>query len=169
LIHAFYIMGNNTLAFLVGSRTPPWAIVAFTLITLVVVGIFVRAAVRAPYFNPKIRWWENKPRFAITLQVELANDRTHIVGETYNISEGGMYMVGDPEISIGENFKIKLSRNGTETVQCEGRVVWVNPAGEKLPQGFGITFTEIDRPGLKEIKSYIVDQKRVLKEKAEYR
>jgi len=165
LVHMFFILGNNTLSFLVGSRTPPWAIIIFSLVTLVILLTFVRKEIRAPYFNPRIRWWESKPRYAITMQVEMGNDRMKITGETYNISEGGMFMVSQSDVEIDEEFSVKLMRDHSDSIHCEGRIVWVNPSGEALPQGFGFQFTQIEKPAIFEIRRYIRDQKKVLKHK----
>jgi len=165
LVHMFFILGNNTLSFLVGSRTPPWAIIIFSLVTLVVLLTIVRKEIRAPYFNPKVRWWEAKPRYAMVMQVEMGNDRMKITGETFNISEGGMFMVSPSEVKIDEKFNINLMREKTDSIYCEGRIVWVNPSGEALPQGFGFQFTQIDQPAILEIRRYIKDQKKVLKDK----
>lgn len=169
LVHLGLIVVNNMIAWLKGSRTPTWAIWAFTAFTFVVLITFVRKTIREPYFNPRVRWWETKPRFAMTLQVALGNDRTRLTGETFNISEGGMFMVSDASVSIDEKFSAKLSRNGGDPINCEGQVVWVNPAGQSLPQGFGFMFTGLDRGGLAEIRRYIKDQKQLLRDKAVYR
>jgi Tfp pilus assembly protein PilZ len=157
------------LAYLVGSRSPAWMLFLQMLITLAVLVIFVREAVRAPYFNPRIRWWEAKPRYAITLNVALENERLKVEGETYNISVGGFFIISDAEIQIDEVFKARLSRNGAEPVECAGKVVWLNSAGKDPPQGFGFVFTEIGPPALGEIRRYIRDQKRVMKDKARAR
>lgn len=169
LVHMLFLLGNNVLAFLVGSRTPPWAIIAFTLVTLTVLLTFVRNTVRAPYFNPRIRWWESKPRYAITLKVAVQNDRTQFQGETFNISEGGLFMASETPVTISEMFKLQISRNGETPVEAQGQVVWVNPPGQKLPQGFGFCFTELNANALGEIRRYIKDQRQVLKESAVYR
>ena len=169
LVHMFYILGNNTLAFLVGSRTPPWAILIFSIVTLGVLLTFVRKEIRAPYFNPRVRWWESKPRYAISLKVEMENQRTQISGETFNISEGGMFMVSDADVKINEEFGIQMIRNGSNPVQSHGKIVWVNPAGQSLPQGFGFQFTRIEKSAISEIRQYIKDQKKVLKGKALFR
>ncbi len=169
LAHLIYITGNNTVALFVGSRTPHWAIYVFTVITFVVLLTFVRKEIRAPYFNPRVRWWETKPRYKITLDVEMSNDRTEITGETYNISEGGMFMVSEDDVNINEHFNVKLSRKEVNPVSCEGNIVWINKDNPNIPSGFGFKFSRLDKEGLLVIKSYIKEQKKLLKEEAQIR
>ncbi len=172
IAHLLYVLGNNLLAFLVGRTVTPWWVVGLnTVVTLAVIVFFVRRVIRAPYFNPRVRWWESKPRYAVTLKVKLKNERAQIEGETFNISLGGLFMVSNAAVGIDEPFELVLTRNGDAPadVACKGRVVWINPQGQKLPQGFGVMFTKVERPALDFISAYIVEQKKVLKENVEVR
>ena len=94
----------------------------------------------------------------------MVNEDQSFEGETYNISEGGLYMVSNARVMIGESYQIKLRRGETQIAETSGKVVWVNPPGGALPQGFGLVFSELDMAGVKEIKRYIKDQKSMHKE-----
>ncbi|MFQ5560287.1 MAG: PilZ domain-containing protein, partial [Nitrospinota bacterium] len=161
LVHILFLMINNALAIHKGSATPPYAITLFTVATFVFLMVFVRKEVLAPYFNPRIRWWESKPRYAVTLQVTISNNRLTGDGETFNISETGMFMASPLDVRLDEKFLITMQMPDQTPVHCDGSVVWVNRADStNAPRGFGVLFTDPDYSCLDTIRHYLKEQKK---------
>lgn len=53
---------------------------------LAVAGMIIHSNVRAPYFNPRLRYWEQKPRVAVRLQANLGGGDDVLEGETPSMS-----------------------------------------------------------------------------------
>src|SRR5690606_25820697 len=98
------------------------------LFTATIMGYFIRKHVRAPYFNPRLRWWESAPRFQLETAVELSHteptDETvrkgfPVTGRLSDISIGGAFVVTDAKFDLGEmlicNFRL-----GNEHIETPG-------------------------------------------------
>jgi hypothetical protein len=57
----------------VGNIMPIYAVALVYLVNILVVGYFLIPAVRALYFDPRLRWWETKPRFSVDIEVKFFN------------------------------------------------------------------------------------------------
>jgi hypothetical protein len=54
---------------------------------------FLIPAVKEVYINPRLRWWESKPRYIYTAPINLhLNEEEKLKGEIHNISEGGVFI-----------------------------------------------------------------------------
>lgn len=62
-----------------------------TLVDLAVVGYFLIPAVRALYFDPRLRWWEASPRYRANRQGRWKSGETQGEGEIANFSVGGLF------------------------------------------------------------------------------
>ncbi len=67
--------------------------------------------VRAAYLDPKLRWWESKPRYLINEQVELNSE---IIGEggltakINNFSEGGLFLGTEKKLHVGDVVDVRF-------------------------------------------------------------
>ncbi|HPI40569.1 MAG TPA: PilZ domain-containing protein [Pseudobdellovibrionaceae bacterium] len=69
-----------------------WPIVMVYLINIGVVSYFFIPAVRAIYFDPRLRWWESKPRYNFEKEVQVSFEDQKTKGMLKNISEGGAFI-----------------------------------------------------------------------------
>jgi hypothetical protein len=75
-------------------------------INILYVSYILLPNVRAAYFNPKLRWWENKPRYVFKTDVLVFENENEIKGSMTNISEGGMFLELDGIIDTSKNIKV---------------------------------------------------------------
>jgi hypothetical protein len=117
---------------------------ALTLFTLVVVNglniafasYFLLPAVRATYFDPKLRWWESKPRFKIDI-IATVNDRQESICD---ISAGGVFVRNMQKLTLGSTILLRFGLNSLQ-FDGKGRVVHLRNEGN----GAGIQFIELNR------------------------
>lgn len=61
-------------------------------INLSVLTYFLSPQAKQVFLNKKIRWWQQKPRFTISLPAQVILDGQSIPAIIQNISEGGLYL-----------------------------------------------------------------------------
>ncbi len=90
---------------------------------LAIVSYFLIPAVRAAYFNPRLRWWENKPRYKVNLEGMIKGAFGETPAEVVNLSEGGAFVSTSAELQPED--KVDLHFNVFDRVfGIEGRVVY---------------------------------------------
>ena len=86
-------------------------LIAFYVINLLVVGYFILPQVRQVYFDPRLRWWETKPRFKAEFETAFTWVDQKGTGEIKNLSEGGLFIETDLKMNtlgrIDIDFKYK--------------------------------------------------------------
>lgn len=119
------------------------ALVLFYVINIFVVGYFLLPTVRQIYFDPRLRWWETKPRYKADFQcqVELQGEQHWV--EIKNISEGGAFL--ETPANLPMNLAIKIYFKDSEgVIALNGNVVYRRST---IPVGYGFKF---DRQSAKE-------------------
>ena len=113
------------------------------------ISVLIQKHISAPYFNPKLRWWERDPRFRVNLQAEFQIDGGARQGALLDLSLSGCYATIDTKLEAGDavNVGIQLLDHRIATLAT---VIWVNPEG-----GYGIMFTDLERDEKKELKNII--------------
>jgi len=144
---------------------PPAIDLSVILVTFIITIYFLRKHVREPYFNPRLRWWENEERYRIEpIKVRIESvDRDKSFtenGEIFDLSEGGMFISCDFMPYVGTLLKMIFPFLG-EMFSCEVRVVRLVDGAGRYPAGIGVKFTYILPSDKKKIKSYlkILDKK----------
>jgi hypothetical protein len=78
-------------------------------LNILLVSYFLLKEVRSLYFNPRLRWWESKPRYTVKETVFLKVKNREIESILINISEGGALLATsanlDPKTEIQFHFK----------------------------------------------------------------
>ncbi len=64
--------------------------------------------VRMAYLNPKLRWWESKPRFIINKEAKVIIDSEEQTVTVSNISEGGVFVISEKEIDMTKELELHL-------------------------------------------------------------
>ncbi|OFZ20559.1 MAG: hypothetical protein A2X94_11075 [Bdellovibrionales bacterium GWB1_55_8] len=72
------------------------------------VGYFLIPAVRAAYFNKRLRWWESKPRYPVQLSGSLKLGETVTPCTVQNISEGGSFITAERSFILGALVDFEL-------------------------------------------------------------
>lgn len=120
-------------------------LIAFYLINLVVVGYFVLPQVRLVYFDPRLRWWETKPRYKAEFETSVTWIEKTAKGEIKNISEGGIFVQTELPINVNGRVHLNFNYNNT-THNFVGEVVYVNKS--LTPTGYGISLITNDKDSL---------------------
>ena len=113
----------------------PLRLIGLYLFNIFVVTYFLLPAVRKVYLDPRMRWWETRPRYFIRTQVQFGPQSEH-EGMVENISETGLLLKSNnvpPDHSI---VSIKMYYDG-ENYEFSGRVIHHSHL-EKM--GFGVQF-----------------------------
>jgi hypothetical protein len=114
------------------------------------VGYFLLPQVHAPFMNPKLRWWESKPRFIVDWPCRVASDTPESVsGRVEDYSEGGVFAVFDQPLEGFQTGTMQSLRIGVRAFNIPDEIlsVWVKvvfsrPSG--TGRGYGFQFVETD-------------------------
>lgn len=119
---------------------------------LIPIGYFISNEIRTPYFNPRVRWWEQSKRFIHDLKIIIEGKEY----ETYDISQTGVFIKSDVEgeFNIGELAQMTLIIED-KTINCFSEIRWVNNDKTKYPKGYGVKFEKIARKDRQIIKDFI--------------
>lgn len=98
------------------------------ILNLAIVGYVLLPHVRAPYFNPKLRWWESLPRFYVSFPCVLFLPNSKVAAEVINISKGGVYIKTRGARIAATEADVELALNGNR-VKLHCRVAHVSSLG----------------------------------------
>lgn len=110
----------------------------FSILNLLAVGYFLLPQVRQIYFDPRLRWWETKPRFKTEFEAQLTWGDKNAKGEIKNISEGGLFINTDLKVDANGLVQINFEHE-KKSYSFKGEVVYSSPSDAK--QGYGIKLT----------------------------
>jgi hypothetical protein len=127
-------------------------VLLFILSVTAMSAIFFRKHVYAPYFNPRLRWWEVASRYKITLDTKILTDESVLKCRLLDISESGCFVNNTGELSIGESVLLIIQCAGNE-IKCTGKIVRKSNKIENA--GYGIYFQAISKETRLKIKRLI--------------
>jgi hypothetical protein len=126
-----------------------------------VAGYYLFSEVSAPYFNPRLRWWERYPRY---------RDAIHVIVEgkeykLFDISSKGLFIVDidAPKRKVGDKLVAHVGI-GDEIASLRMEVIRVHVGGGSYPAGFGARFLSMDSQARRAVSEYIRVLKRSQKE-----
>ncbi len=126
-------------------------LVVLTLCNIAFVSYFLLNAVRAPYFNPRVRWWEVKPRFLVNFTARIRGPVSKQKCLVIDISEGGIFVKTNLEFALGDTVKVELAFLN-RIIEVQGKVVH---CGKARIKGYGIQFYENDKATMNSIGKVI--------------
>ena len=94
--------------YILNPRYNLFILILFNVILAIVAGIFFRKHIIAPYFNPRLRWWEAEPRYKIDIHAEIITGNAGLTGEILDISQSGFFMSLAQDITIGKTYTFNL-------------------------------------------------------------
>lgn len=122
------------------------------LTTIALVGsvsLILQKHITAPYFNPRLKWWEHPPRYRVNLKSDFQIDGDTRGGSLLDLSLSGCYANIDTKLSAGDTIYVNLALLDFK-VKTMAKVIWVNRDG-----GYGLMFVDLDRNDKKQLKSVI--------------
>ncbi|PKN29927.1 MAG: hypothetical protein CVU64_05715 [Deltaproteobacteria bacterium HGW-Deltaproteobacteria-21] len=114
---------------------------------------FLRKHVYAPYFNPRLRWWESAARYRVGLNTQILTDQGVQTCTTVDISETGCFLSTRAVLEEGSLVMLKIHCRGAE-IGCLGRIVRKSTEKE-LAHGYGIMFQGVPKETRKMLKLLI--------------
>lgn len=102
---------------------------------LLVVIYFMLPQVRQVYFDPRLRWWESKPRFKFDFETEITSGDQKTTGEIKNISEDGLFIESDLQMKKLDVLDINFNFMD-QAYPLKGQVVYSKNSNNRI--GYGI-------------------------------
>ncbi|MEI6093747.1 MAG: PilZ domain-containing protein [bacterium] len=168
--HSIFLFINNVVIYAVHYTVlPVWVVAVFNLAILGVIITFVRKEVKSPYFNPKVRWWENAARYYYKdmriLVKEFNTDKLLFQAGSFDVSETGVFVATDTDVKPGEKYSFELILLDKSMLFTDGEVVWTNPKEKgQFPKGFGCKFLASNMMFKKRIRYHLRDIKAKVRE-----
>ena len=127
-------------------------VMLFILIVTVMSAVFFRKHVYAPYFNPRLRWWEVASRYNIAFDTKIITNETTLDCRLLDISMSGCFVNDAGELSVGESVWLIIKCAGDE-IKCLGKIVRKSPGSDS--SGYGIFFQTMSRETRLKLKRLI--------------
>jgi hypothetical protein len=132
------LIGYNTVVYTVNPRYTLVLLVLYNVVLAVVAGIFFRKHIIAPYFNPRLRWWETETRYRIDIRVEVTIDGEKLSGEILDISKTGCLLAFDRQLKLGTTHSFSLRCLG-HFLEVQGTIMRKSSSEEEGDR-YGIMF-----------------------------
>lgn len=78
----------------------------FGILNITVVSYLLLPAVRIAYLDPRMRWWEAQPRYAVDISVKINNE---FIGMIKNISKSGIFIATHNNLIVDSDVEIEFS------------------------------------------------------------
>lgn len=127
-------------------------VLLFILIVTAMSAVFFRKHVYAPYFNPRLRWWEVASRYNIALNTKILTNDTALTCRLSDISASGCFVDYAGELSVGDSIMLIIQCSGDE-IKCMGKIV--RKSTKTGNSGYGIYFQTIPKETRLKIKRLI--------------
>jgi hypothetical protein len=152
VIEAWVVIANwsylNSL-YTSGQTTLLICFICFGILNIFVAVYMLIPAVRLAYFDPRIRWWEAKPRYTFKIDCKV-NDND--IAEILNISSTGVFIANQDKKETGKTINLKFDSKG-QSFSLEGNVVHnftINGV-----DGYGVQFQNLDKINRTKVKKLI--------------
>lgn len=129
-------------------------LLAFLVSIVLLVGLIFRLGkeIKVPYFLPKIRWWENNPRYKLVVPVKVERTASGFEGEILDVSMGGCFVKTRIDMNQNERILARFTIFG-ESMEIGGTVVWRTQSSVTHPKGVGVKFDALDKTQKKVLKA----------------
>jgi hypothetical protein len=126
------------------------SVLSLYLVNILVVSYFMLPTVRKIYFDPRLRWWETKPRYLTDFVANLlVSEPAGLTGHVKNISVGGLYVETEAELELHKQLQI-FFKYGDQEINIKAEPVFrrsIPPAG----YGFQVSREETKKSQLRKV------------------
>lgn len=119
---------------------------AITLPAAVAATSFLREHVSAPYFNPKMRWWERDPRFRVNMGARFQVNSQRQKGSLLDLSRGGCFAELETILFPGDLIELRVTVDEVDFL-TRAKVIWRS----SRPRGYGLMFYNMNARQKREI------------------
>ncbi len=93
-----------------------FAIISPIIFSVAITFYFLIPTVKTTYFDPKLRWWEAKPRYEVDILGHVGSEADTKEVQIQNISEGGLFFTSSHEFQLENTVKLKFNFNEEEFI-----------------------------------------------------
>ncbi len=136
IIFSLYVISRNFYVLWTHQYYSRYVVWLFQVMTLSLTGVLLQKHVSAPYFNPKMRWWESLPRFKLGSHGELFIGLKKFNADIIDISRGGCFLKSDAHLKVGDKIKVTIPYKKIK-IRTTGKVTWIS---DKIIGGYGVMF-----------------------------
>ncbi|MFW6050196.1 MAG: TIGR02266 family protein [Myxococcota bacterium] len=97
-------------------------------------------------------------RYTASISVDYSDGDHFLFAYIENISEMGIFIRTDDPLPVGTELSLRFTPDGTDPLELEGEVVWVNPwrpEGENLNPGMGVRFQNLSPDQREQVVDFI--------------
>jgi hypothetical protein len=131
------------------------------LINLTMVVYFMLPQVRQVYFDPRLRWWETKPRFEVEVDTEIFIQDQVAKGYIKNISEGGVFVETSLVLKVTDNIRINFKYKDTNYM-FNGNVVFIKNLDVQKGYGIKLVLNDTDIKNLKKLINIVSEESLIM-------
>jgi c-di-GMP-binding flagellar brake protein YcgR len=152
------LIAYTTGSYVVAPRYNLFVLVLADIGLMVIAGITFHKHVIAPYFNPRLRWWETKPRYRVEAYAQLKVGAAIVNGEILDISQSGCFATFILDLPIGKTYTMHL-KCLRHTLDVEGKIM--RKAAKCEPhEGYGVLFSKMSTEQNQKINQIIDELER---------
>jgi hypothetical protein len=129
------IVGYQSWQYVQNTETPFYLTMALTLVAVAASSSFLREHVSAPYFNPRLRWWERDPRLRVNLGARFQVNTQRQKGNLLDISKGGCFAELETILFPGDVIELRVTVAEVDFL-AKAKVIWRC----SRPRGYGLMF-----------------------------
>lgn len=123
---------------------------AVSLLSSVAAASFLREHISAPYFNPRMRWWERDPRFRVNLGARFQVNNQRQKGALLDISRGGCFAELETILFPGDVIELRVTVEQVDFL-ARAKVIWRC----SRPRGYGLMFYNMTPRQKREIEQLL--------------
>lgn len=155
IVSAAGIFVYNIIAYVRNPMVSLLGVLVFNILLFAAAGFFFRKHIIAPYFNPRLRWWEQASRYDINIEVSIGSSDSYELGYLEDISLGGCFIRISENVNTGVVYPLRISLGNDLSVSVKGKIMRSVTDDCSLP-GYGVMFTsltETEKAGLRNMIS----------------
>ncbi|MBN1411149.1 MAG: PilZ domain-containing protein [Spirochaetales bacterium] len=132
ILCSLYLITYNIVAIILNPAYNILLLILYNLILTCITFVFFRKQIIAPFFNPRIRWWETEARYAFH-DIYLEFIQSKLKPEIFDISQTGCFIEPSKTLEVGSSYtavincmqersdiKIKVMRKAFKSGECCG-------------------------------------------------
>lgn len=116
---------------------------ASTMLDVAFVTYFLLPTVRVMYMDPKMRWWDSKPRFLVRLRGRVGTDSASGRCMITDVSEGGVFIRTTVPLKVGQGIRVAF-HFFDRIFSIKGEVVY---STQRAKAGYGVRFSHNRQSG----------------------
>jgi len=114
--------------------------VVFGVLNITVVSYLLLPAVRIAYLDPRLRWWEASPRYALDISVSM-NDE--FIGMIKNISKSGVFIATHKKLLVDSEVALEFSLIPPQTSHIRLKAAVKHKFFVNSTEGYGVRFLNL--------------------------